>query len=54
MTRFFLIIRYIINIEHNNYKWKVDKSYKEIKDVHKILNRIVKGELGIDPYHIPK
>lgn len=37
---------YIIQLKHGNHKWKVEPTYKEIKEVHRILAKSVKGEIG--------
>jgi hypothetical protein len=46
--------RYIIEIEHNNFKWRVSKDLKEFKKIHKILKKVVKRELGINCSTISK
>ncbi len=45
---------YTIRIEHESTQWTVKRTYKEIREVHKSLKRIVKLELGVDCAYIKK
>ncbi|CAF0731365.1 unnamed protein product [Brachionus calyciflorus] len=37
---------YTIKLTHNNYEWEVLRTYKDLRDNHKILTKIVKEDLG--------
>ncbi len=37
---------YTIDFTHGTYYWSVIRSYKDIKEVHKHLSKIVKSDLG--------
>ncbi len=37
---------YTLDFTHGNFKWSVCRSYKDIKEVHKTLSRIVKADMG--------
>jgi phospholipase D1/2 len=37
---------YTLSFSHGKYKWEVIRSYKEIKEAHKTLAKIVKQDLG--------
>ncbi len=37
---------YTIKLTHGKYEWKVTRSYKDIKDAHRILAKQVKQDLG--------
>ena len=37
---------YIIKFKHSKYCWQITRSYKDIKEVHKVLAKIVKADLG--------
>lgn len=45
---------YTFNLEHNNIGWKVVRTYKEIREVHKALSKMVKAAYGVACAHIPK
>lgn len=45
---------YTISIEHESTQWTVKRTYKEIREVHKFLRKIVKLELGIDCAYIKR
>ena len=37
---------YLIKFKHLKYAWQITRSYKDIKEVHKCLAKIVKADLG--------
>lgn len=37
---------YTINLKHGDYEWNVIRSYKDIKDAHRVLAKEVKQDLG--------
>jgi len=37
---------YTLKFKHAQYTWEVHRSYKEIKDCHKVLAKLVKQDLG--------
>jgi hypothetical protein len=37
---------YTITFKHDNYEWKVVRSYKDLKDCHKVLAKEVKMDIG--------
>lgn len=37
---------YKIKLKHGKYTWSVEPTYKEIKEVHKVLAKSVKGDIG--------
>ncbi len=37
---------YLIKFKHGKYVWQIVRSYKDIKEIHKLLAKIVKGDLG--------
>ncbi|RNA09233.1 hypothetical protein BpHYR1_020740, partial [Brachionus plicatilis] len=43
---FFNQFNYAIKLTHGNYIWKVKREYKELREVHKILSKIAKKDLG--------
>lgn len=45
---------YIIKIRHNKVEWEVVRSYKELREVHKKLTKLVKLHLGVAPHNISK
>ena len=45
-THLFQIYIYTILFEHDKYQWQVARTYKEIREVHKTLARIVKTDIG--------
>ena len=45
---------YTLGVEHEGVRWSVKRTFKEIRDVHKALKKIVKLELGIDCTYIQK
>jgi phospholipase D1/2 len=36
----------MISFKHNDYSWEVARSYKDIKDTHKMLSKLVKADIG--------
>ncbi len=42
----FHIYSYTLHFRHLHYTWQVTRSYKEIRDVHRTLARIVKSDIG--------
>jgi len=50
----FKINSYTFSLEHNNVRWKIVRTYKEIKSVHKCLSKLVKAAYGVSCSHIPK
>src|SRR6185312_10745332 len=37
---------YTLYFKHRDIKWKVQRSYREIKEMHRILSKLVKLDLG--------
>ena len=37
---------YTISFKHKTYTWEVVRSYKELKEVHKTLSKLVKADIG--------
>ncbi len=37
---------YTLSFEHGKFKWDVQRSYKDLKDVHKTLAKLVKADIG--------
>ena len=48
------LLSYIINLKYANFNWTVIRDYKEIKCLHKALNKLFERKTGIDPREIPK
>lgn len=38
---------YTFFIKHNNVRWEIRRTYKELKELHKVLTKLVKSEFGI-------
>jgi len=43
---YFICSSYKIQLTHGSNKWSVEPTYKEIKEVHKILAKSVKADIG--------
>ncbi len=42
-----MIYSYTITLSHNQIKWDIHRNYRELKDMHKELVKLVKAEYGI-------
>lgn len=47
-------LSYTFCFEHYNFKWKVFRTFKELKEIHKRLSRMAKAAYGIPCSHIPR
>ncbi|RNA34731.1 hypothetical protein BpHYR1_031999 [Brachionus plicatilis] len=45
---------YTITLTHHLYTWQVNRNFREIKEIHKVLVKLAKSNMGISPDRIPK
>ena len=40
------LVSYTFKLKHDKYEWEVSYDYKELKELHRTLAKLVKADLG--------